>query len=577
MSEATQIRADAGDPGLNFVLQKGLLRDAGEGHLGTIVGRGGSGKSILALQLVTELLRIADETNKDQNRRPAAFYFTLEASPGELRNQVVQFKWGEKRYRGAWVEQGGLCSKEGLHLVSVPSPVESLRTLNQKIRQTIAGHLPKIASLAAIVIDPVGAANVGQDTETNLTQLKELADTHRTFVFLLTEQHAFDNNPALEHYSQSIIHLHHEPGNRQHRRLHVQKARGQSFRPGYHHFYLYQQAGKSSEGIRVFPTIEAQSADAHEQNQATLESNEPINPIGLFPSTGSGNQQIRPGSAVFLMGPPGTFKEKLADEFANAALKDDKGAALYLSFKTDKKSVHEPLDSSKIPEPGKVLPTTYFYDARSPLLTPEEVLFTVRTAIENSTGSVKFKRAIVWGLRRLYDFPNFREGAVQFLEALVTMLKAHQITPLLVDWPDDMRTATGVLPIVDLCQYILLTRVCYRMQESSEIKIPGLKVAEDLGKIWSAGVPDDGGPQQVTLPSNGESSDRPQQVALLRIQRTPEGVHHSLGFLYKQIPGSDNKWRNADAYTGPPFANPKFEELWAYYGRKWESDLSLQS
>lgn len=583
-----QIRAEAGDPGFKFVLQSGLLRGP-NGHLGTIVGRGGSGKSILALQIVTQLLTTAHEEERKAGvtagRHSAAFYFTLEASPRELANQVGQFTWGQTHYDEKWERttkdvksdhvSGNDEYNKGLYLVSVPSPVESLRALGVKIRQTIAAQLPRIGKLAAIIIDPMGAVNAAEDVETNLIQLKELAETHSTFVFLLTEKHAFETNKAIEHYSQSIIHLEHEPGQRQHRRLHVQKARGQSFRSGYHPFYLHQPAGDRSEGIRVLPTIEAQSADAHYQlkiwqrdrpkpaKQVPLPGvprNSDSDGVWLLPSKSfpddDVNQRIRPGSAVFLMGPPGTFKEKLADQFAAAAHLDEGGATLYLSFKTDRGDNDVPVDSRTRLDPLKVENGTYFFDARNPLLTPEEILFTVRNTINFEAPTTRFKRAIVWGLRRLYDFPNFKQDAVQFLEALVTMLKARNITTLLVDWPDK-QTATTV-PIVDLCQYILLTRVCYRIQEREEIK--NVDVRDRLVHLWGA-------------------ENAAQQIALLRVQRTPEGVHHDVGFVYKQGKRENNSWEKVAqkghaAGQGPPL---RFEDLWTYYGRKWEDDLSLQS
>src|ERR1700758_495485 len=103
MSKTENVYADAGDPGLSFILPSpngddgGIMRNAGEGHFGTIVGRGGAGKSILALQIVTELLEKVDAAPKtDGGLTPAAFYFSLEAHPKELSRQVEQFTWGHK-------------------------------------------------------------------------------------------------------------------------------------------------------------------------------------------------------------------------------------------------------------------------------------------------------------------------------------------------------------------------------------------------------------------------------------------------------------------------------------------------
>lgn len=58
--------ADADDQGLSFILpslksdQGGLACNKKHGHFSTLVGRGGSGKSILALQLATALLQRVD-------------------------------------------------------------------------------------------------------------------------------------------------------------------------------------------------------------------------------------------------------------------------------------------------------------------------------------------------------------------------------------------------------------------------------------------------------------------------------------------------------------------------------------
>ena len=125
-----------------------------------------------------------------------------------MRSQVEQFSWGWRRYASHWdgKQKPSRASGEdeysrGLYLVSIPSPVESLNALNLKIRQTIAGEVRRIQSLQAIIIDPMGAVDAGGDLRTNLIKLKELAETHRTFVFLLTEQYAFEEYTFIEHYS----------------------------------------------------------------------------------------------------------------------------------------------------------------------------------------------------------------------------------------------------------------------------------------------------------------------------------------------------------------------------------------
>ena len=130
MSEVKWIWADADDEGFKFLLppdhddlatsgeasggdsrgrsqlaQGGLRRDPDHGHLVTIVGRGGAGKSIFALQLVTALLKGEHPGGSYKGQPlPAAFYFTLEAQREELESQYRSFEMG-KGYRKASVAQ----------------------------------------------------------------------------------------------------------------------------------------------------------------------------------------------------------------------------------------------------------------------------------------------------------------------------------------------------------------------------------------------------------------------------------------------------------------------------------------
>lgn len=297
--------ADAGDEGFRFILpsttsstEGGLARPRGFGHLCTIVGRGGTGKSILALQLVTWLLKQRNkETGLAAAKPNAAFYFTLEASPAELVTQVLQFRWGRESYQEHWgafdpkkrsKKEGARCEgpddrySNGLYIVRIPSPAQDLNAVNRQVRQTIARQLPTIRGLVAIVIDPMGGIILGDDLRSELSQLKQLSDSHRKFLFLLVEDHIFERHTSIEHYSQSIIHLKHDPKKQPFRRLYIQKARGQSFRSGYHHFELRRPgrdengahgsstpkddgATDAQDGVRVVPSLQAQSAETHEE------------------------------------------------------------------------------------------------------------------------------------------------------------------------------------------------------------------------------------------------------------------------------------------------------------------------
>ena len=168
---------------------------------------------------------------------------------------------------------------------------------------------------------------------------------------------------------------------------------------------------------------------------------------------------------------------------------------------------------------------------------------------------VRFQRAVIWGLRRLYDFPNFGGGRViQFLEALVTMLKSEQITTLLVDWPD--QKVVNTVPIVDLCQYIFLTRVCYTKESPEAMDAKNTVRKKLVQKLWS---------------------ENPKQVALLRAQRTRAGVHHDEGAILRQARKGHIDRLHLDDLVIEMEPGHSFDTLWLNAGIKWEEDLSLLS
>ncbi|GEM_PF-4931893 len=602
------VYADADDEGFRFILQPpeeesnkrmggfALQKDSDEeesaverrGHLVTIVGRGGTGKSILALQLVTKLLKRKKSDHGKQGPGPAVFYFTLEATPGELITQARQFKWGKKRYGAGKAKRSGqgpvdpssncgsteLISK-GLHILSVPSPVQDLNTLILLIRQSIARKLAEISEIAAIVIDPMGGITVRGSLREELSQLKELTESHRTFLFLLAEDHIFEQHRSIEYFSHSVLHLQYIPEKQPHRLLYIQKSRSQPFRPGLHQLDLVPD-----HGVRISPSIQAQSADAHKLPSPSGRKSHSLLKMKTWP-TGERmrfpSEKIECGSVIFLMGPPGTFKQIVATSF----VAETKEPSIYISFKADMASVTSAargcrivrkvrevkLDERELKNPEK-LKMTYFMDCRDPLLTPEYVLFAIRVILSKIEGC---SRAVVWGLRRLRDMPNFTGGKdVQFLEALVTSLKKNGTTAMLVDWPDIEREST--LPILDLCQYTLLTRVC-RGREDLRAMI-GREELPDSPNDSSSNVR--GGELSEKLVDSLWPKGR-DHVTLLRVQRTPEGFHRGLGVLLLRRRGEQQGiWMKMPTKSGNlDDLNVDFEYLWGKVGVPWEKDYSL--
>jgi len=549
--------ADANDDGIRFILQSpdkdhtngGLLRDREQGHLVTMAGRGGTGKSVLALQFLTELL------NQSEGKSPAAFYFTLEASPLELARQLRDFEFGQRYFPHPELtreESEGspplrdlthdslYWSCGGLHLHAIPSPVEDLAVLIRQIRQTIANILVEnlFDDLVGIVIDPLGGIRSRDTLRTDLSSLKHLADSHKTFLFLLAEDHIYEQHKSIEHYSQTVLQLQHDPFKQPTRGIFVQKARSQPFRAGYHQLDLRKS------GVTVFPSVEAQSAYAHDLKRSPDTAKDLEKAAFLTINGFDQLREIEDGSVIFLMGPPGTFKQYIACNFATAP---ENASSLYISFKAEQSAVEKyikPVEDyhTFVNSGERSEPATCFIDVRNPLSTPQEILSRIRTLMSSPLRRPRIRRAVVWGLRRLADMPNFSGNiAVQFLEALVTLLQAKQTTCLLVDWPDIEKGNT--LPIVDLSQYILLTRLCHSRRHLNEEH----KSLADI--VWK-----------------DSDNSEPRHAALLRVQRDNEGFHRDVGFRFvkssKPNPGSER-------------IKSDFEACWNIVGDKWEKDPSL--
>ncbi|SRR6266404_780844 len=604
-----QIFADACNDGISFILQSpdlvpekgGLIRDPGQGHLVTITGRGGTGKSLLALQFLTDLL----EQSKGV---PAAFYFTLEASPWELARQLQAFKFGH-RYSRCNEPPGNRQSSDGrkepsftnmnpeslygkcagLHIKAIPSPTEDLSVLIRQVRQTIADELAKQAlvsesnqgfdDLVGIVIDPLGGVRSRETLRTDLSSLKHLADSHKTYLFLLAEDHIYEQHRSIEHYSQTVLQLRQDPSSLPSRLIFVQKARNQPFREGNHHLELLPDWG-----VTVYPSVEAQSAYAHKLRNRPSKLQKAKMPAPFIDLDEFDElKDIADGSAIFLMGPPGTFKQFIANKFVTA-LKD--ASSLYISFKAEMSVVEkgakgfnvQPCPSDNNPPRRRKMekdprPTIWFIDARSPLSTPQEILSRVRIKIGTLPDEPHRRRAVVWGLRRLADMPNFSGNvAMQFLEALVTLLQAERTTCLLVDWPDIEKGNT--LPIVDLSQYILLTRLCYSrgdIEGKKEVDPEYLKTIAD--EIWTGKKEGSAASPRRRRMHKGSNSNsiytgQPSHHAvLLRIQRDNETYNRDVGFKFVKSTGPEP---DVDRIQ-----EDLFEACWKVGGEQWEKDPGL--
>src|SRR5260370_1087303 len=118
------------------------------------------------------------------------------------------------------------------------------------------------------------------------------------------------------------------------------------------------------------------------------------------------------------------------------------------------------------------------------------------------------------------------------------------------------------LPILDLCQYIFLTRVC----KTAEWPDVSGELQNRLDYFWH--LKDEKGRRRKT---------KARQIALLRAQRTRHGVHHDRGAVFVQSKEGKIERLDGTGTGDDPKVEENFEYRWLQYGDKWEHDTSLLS
>ncbi len=409
-----------------------------------IEGFTGTGKTMLASQLATRSL------DKNWPDSGCAVIYTLDQSPHEIVEMIDAFKW---------MDPGSI------EEVDYPESVTDALAGNGRWRLLIKKVTPGVAvgdlwrqverdtrspHVRIIVIDAINTL-VRVRSEHYDREFRRLVEytQERNFVEILTLE-KIPGTPELEEYVPNcVIELEAVPGPLPRRLMYIKKARNQRHFLGPHDFTI-----EDGYGICVYPALPARSASFQRTRFAGGSKRKPI----LFGDDRI-DKNIPPssllgGSTTLLWGLPGTHKTDLCARFLAEGLRDDpKSSALFVTLKIEPEAFRIFLKSEgrDAAEQQRFIDRTHIITAKDPFEFPSSVFTNIKRKVdEQFEKDTPITRAGVFGLRRIFQMPAYRGSELAFLEVLVRFLDSHDISTLLIDWPDPGRT--DVVPTaIDVC------------------------------------------------------------------------------------------------------------------------------
>lgn len=301
-------------PGLNDVLRGGMLPRAASGRTFTVIGSSGAGKTVLALQVMTDIAR--------QGR--LAVYFSFEESYDSILDRLVTFQLydpekfdvivagqdiaGQLRERYEAQPRRGLLVLYKEESTAGPGATYDLPSAISGIANA-AGDYWK---WRALTIDSLNALefNAGSQDFGRRLDLQVLIRTieESRFLGIVLSERGSSEFDVFTYLSDTVVELGVDAETRA-RWLEIRKCRTQDYHPGRHQFRIVDGGG-----IRIYPSLPSRMSSLRRRMRATLSERRSI-PLPLHWER-LGLQGLKEKSSTLISGPAGAGKTVLMLQLA---------------------------------------------------------------------------------------------------------------------------------------------------------------------------------------------------------------------------------------------------------------------